>query len=95
MPVPFKAKVTGWNWHSGTSTSSRELTLGKFDLSAGTNNTRAYTVTPGTAWTSYIEDDLDVDYDEGDLIGLIAYGTVAMTYPRCTLTIRRRPSSGA
>lgn len=91
MPVPYKGTVTGWTWHSGVSTNTRELALGKFDVSAGTFNTRAYSITP-PAWTSYSQTNLDVDYDNGDLVGLIAYGTVVMAYPRCTFTFRRRPS---
>jgi hypothetical protein len=90
-PAPFNLKVTGWTWRIGSTVASRELTLGKFDTSAGTNNLREYSITPAS-WKVHRESGLDVDYDVEDCVGLIAYGTTSMVYPRCTVTYRRRPS---
>tara|TARA_R110000764_G_scaffold233159_1_gene325895 strand:+ start:425 stop:955 length:531 start_codon:yes stop_codon:yes gene_type:complete len=91
-PLPYDCTVTGWYWkHGGTAVAARELALGRFDVSAGTNNTRHYSVTPA-AWQEFQEQDLDEDFDTQDCLGLIAYGTTVLVYTRCTVTYRRRPS---
>ena len=91
-PLPYDCTVTGWYWrHGGAAIASRELALGRFDDSAGTNNTRHYSVTP-TSWQEFVEDDLDADFDTQDLLGLVAFGTTSMAYVRCTVTYRRRTS---
>lgn len=99
FPVPFACTVTGWTWRTGAATDNRILRLTIYDSSASSTNTSHYAVTPADGWEEFAEGDLNVEYDESDLLGIVAYLESGMTdpmvYPRCTVTYRRRPSSGA
>lgn len=87
------ATVTGWHWRCATAVSDREICLSKYDDSASSYTAKEHSVTP-TAWTSYTEDDLNIDFDVDDSIGCLAYGSDSFKYPRVLIKYRRRPSSG-
>jgi hypothetical protein len=91
--VPYDCTVVGWSWSTSTNTTGWTHRIGKYDDSAGTGNGALYTHAPSGSYDDFTELDLDLDFDQGDLVGISAIsGTASIVKQNYSLVIRRRTS---
>ena len=94
--VPFDCTVVGWAWSAGTDTSGFMHRLAKYDDSAGTSTTNIHTYSPAGVYDNWEQLNLDIDYDQRDIIG---YSAIVASSPtgtivnqNLTIIIKRRTS---
>ena len=94
--VPFDCTVVGWAWSAGTDTSGFMHRLAKYDDSAGTSTTNIHTYSPAGVYDNWEQLNLDIDYDQRDIIG---YSAIVASSPtgtivnqNLTIVIKRRTS---
>lgn len=91
--VPYDCTVVGWSWSTSANTTGWTHRVGKYDDSAGTGSGALYSHAPSGSYDDFTELDLDLDFDQGDLVGLSAIsGTASIVKQNYSLVIRRRTS---
>ena len=93
--IPFNCTVVAWAFGTDNSTNGWNHRLSRYDDSAGSNNVSVHNYQPGGSYRTWSQLDVDVDFDQGDVMGISAVGssTGSMdTANQYTVMLKRRTS---